>query len=449
MSQISKIKYSDIQEAKRFDAEYFKPEYLRELNILKNYQTKNIGDFAFITDGQHGYHEVDNNSEISHLTARHMKNWFAINEDADRLAKWVDDKNKRSSLEEGDIIISTRGSVGYSALVTKEVLPANIDQDVARIKINSDSNIISTFLLVYLNSYFGQNWISKNTTGMVQQGLSLEKVRQIKIPILPQSFQIQIEKIVKEAYEKQNQSKLLYKEAEEILLKELGLLNYEIKHTLAFGTTKKEIDEAGRYDSEYFQPKYKEIIKRVESYSGGFDTVENIVNFKDRNFFPKENEKYKYLALSNISSRGYVQDFQEEIGKNLPSRARRKINTGDVVISSIEGSLSSCALIEVEFNNFICSTGFFVINSEKINSETLLILFKSKIIQELLGRGSKGTILTAISKSELEKIKIPLIDSKIQKQIAEKIQESHRLRKESKGLLEEAKRKVEEEIEKR
>ena len=155
------------------------------------------------------------------------------------------------------------------------------------------------------------------------------------------------------------------------------------------------------------------------------------------------------MALSNISSRGYVQDFQEEIGKNLPSRARRKINTGDVVISSIEGSLSSCALIEVEFNNFICSTGFFVINSEKINSETLLILFKSKIIQELLGRGSKGTILTAISKSELEKIKIPLIDSKIQKQIAEKIQESHRLRKESKGLLEEAKRKVEEEIEKR
>ena len=288
MSQISKIKYSDIQEAKRFDAEYFKPEYLRELNILKNYQTKNIGDFAFITDGQHGYHEVDNNSEISHLTARHMKNWFAINEDADRLAKWVDDKNKRSSLEEGDIIISTRGSVGYSALVTKEVLPANIDQDVARIKINSDSNIISTFLLVYLNSYFGQNWISKNTTGMVQQGLSLEKVRQIKIPILPQSFQIQIEKIVKEAYEKQNQSKLLYKEAEEILLKELGLLNYEIKHTLAFGTTKKEIDEAGRYDSEYFQPKYKEIIKRVESYSGGFDTVENIVNFKDRNFFQKK-----------------------------------------------------------------------------------------------------------------------------------------------------------------
>ncbi len=43
---------------------------------------------------------------------------------------------------------------------------------------------------------------------------------------------------------------------------------------------------------------------------------------------------------------------------------------------------------------------------------------------------------------------ISLIKPQIQKQIAKKIQESHKLRKESKELLEKAKRKVEEEIEK-
>jgi restriction endonuclease S subunit len=48
----------------------------------------------------------------------------------------------------------------------------------------------------------------------------------------------------------------------------------------------------------------------------------------------------------------------------------------------------------------------------------------------------------------LRKFKIPLIKPQIQKQIAEKIQESHKLRKESKELLFDAKRKVEEEIEK-
>ena len=48
-----------------------------------------------------------------------------------------------------------------------------------------------------------------------------------------------------------------------------------------------------------------------------------------------------------------------------------------------------------------------------------------------------------ISTKEIGRFKIPLIKSKIQKQITEKIQESYKLRKEAKELLEEAKRKVE------
>ncbi len=61
---------------------------------------------------------------------------------------------------------------------------------------------------------------------------------------------------------------------------------------------------------------------------------------------------------------------------------------------------------------------------------------------------SGGAIIAHLKPSDFETFKIPLIKPSIQKQIAEKIQQSHKLRKESKNLLEEAKRKVEEEIEK-
>ena len=47
-----------------------------------------------------------------------------------------------------------------------------------------------------------------------------------------------------------------------------------------------------------------------------------------------------------------------------------------------------------------------------------------------------------------EKFKIPLIKLKIQEKIAEKVNLSYKLKKGSKELLEEAKRRVEEEIEK-
>ena len=73
---------------------------------------------------------------------------FADKINADPLAKWVDDKNKRSSLDVNDIILSTRGTVGYCALVKENILPANIDQDVAKIVIKEKNFYFAT------SSYF-------------------------------------------------------------------------------------------------------------------------------------------------------------------------------------------------------------------------------------------------------------------------------------------------------
>ena len=119
-----------------------------------------------------------------------------------------------------------------------------------------------------------------------------------------------------------------------------------------------------------------------------------------------------------------------------------------VVVSSIEGSLQSCAIVTEEYDNAICSTGFYVVDSQEINSETLLVLFKSKPIQELLKQSCSGTILTAISKDAFMSIPIPKIEENIQNKIAEKIQESFKLRKKAKELLNLAKQIVETAIEK-
>ena len=127
----------------------------------------------------------------------------------------------------------------------------------------------------------------------------------------------------------------------------------------------------------------------------------------------------------------------------MPTRARRKVKLGDVIVSSIEGSLESCAIVTNEYRDALCSTGFYVIRSSFFNPETLLMLFKSEPIQMLMKKGCSGTILTAISKSEFEKILLPLISDEVQKHIAQKVQESFRLRNESKHLLEVAKKAVE------
>ena len=242
-------------------------------------------------------------------------------------------------------------------------------------------------------------------------------------------------------------SKAYYTQAEGLLLSELGLPDWQPKHQLSFVKKFSDTQETERIDAEYFQPKYDQIINAVKSYKGGWGTLGDLMNIKDKNFNPKDDVVYRYIELANIGSNGEVTGSTEELGKELPTRARRMVSIGDVIVSSIEGSLSNIALITEEFNNAFCSTGFYVINSEFYHSETLLCLAKSVVGQMQLKKGCNGTILTAINKDEFSKIILPKIPEQIQRKIKDKISLVYETRKKSKHLLEIAKLGVEMAIE--
>ena len=96
--------------------------------------------------------------------------------------------------------------------------------------------------------------------------------------------------------------------------------------------------------------------------------------------------------------------------------------------------------------NIVLKRCFYAIKSDSLNSETLLTLFKSLPIQQLITRGCSGAIMSAISKSELETIPLPLIQQDVQDEIANLIHKSFALRQEAKRLLDEAKLTVEKAI---
>ena len=428
----------------RIDAEYFKKKYLTEDSLREKYSNLYLDNFCFITDGQHGYHEVDESSPIRHLTAKNFKNWFADDNNADRLAKWVDDNNRRSALRENDIVVTTRGTVGYCAIVKNDVLPANIDQDVARIFLKSVDEITAQYLLVYVNCKFGQDWLKRNQTGMVQQGIALWRIKEMPIPKLPPTFQKTISEIVEQSFDNLKTSNQAYSLAEQILLAEIGLQDFEpAQDAVNIKNFSDSFQTSGRLDAEYYQKKYDDYINLVHSYKKGSEPIREACINNGQNFTPDAKTEYRYIELSNIGKSGDINGCTVNIGEELPSRARRLVSKNDVVISSIEGSLDSCALVTEEYSGALCSTGFYVLRSEKINSETLLVLFKSELMQNLLKQNCSGTILTAINKDEFLNIPVPLIDKNKQKQIAVLIKQSFALKKQSEQLLEVAKRAVE------
>jgi len=285
--------------------------------------------------------------------------------------------------------------------------------------------------------------------GSVQQHIFLWQTKSLLIPIFPNKVTSAIEKIFKTGLNEQKKSKLLYSQAETLLLEELGLKDFEAKEDLSCVVNLSDVKEAGRIDAEFWQPKYERLLEKIKNYGGEklFDVVENVAAKFDPS--SKPDTAFKYVELSNInSSIGVIDGFSDVLGKEAPSRAKRILKEGDVIVSSVEGSLGKVALVHSEQDDFLASTGFFQFRAKDILPEVLLILAKSPIMQMQLEKQTAGTILTAVPKNAVENVFIPILPKPTQQKIADLVRRSHEARKRAKELLEEAKRKVEEMIEK-
>ena len=261
------------------------------------------------------------------------------------------------------------------------------------------------YLTAFLNTKYGVMDVKRRARISINQSnVNAEELKRVEIPLLCDELQQIITLSFDRAFNLIQASETKYNKAQAALLSELGLINWQPKHQLSFIKNFSDTAQVERIDADYFQPKYEEIVKAVKNYSGGWDTLGNLVNVKNKNHTPKEKQQYKYIELANIAGYGEITDCMIEEGQELPSRARRRVARGDVIVSSIEGSLSSIALIEKEYHQALCSTGFHVINSKMHNSETLLVLLKSIIGQLQLKKGCTGTILTAININEFRKI---------------------------------------------
>lgn len=309
--------------------------------------------------------------------------------------------------------------------------------------------LLPEYLATYLNTKYGVWDIKRRARQSINQtNVNPEEVKEIEIPILPMDFQKQIADNLQFANEKRIVAYNQYIEAETYLLECLGMTDFATNpNAYNVKTLKESFLETGRFDAEYYLPKYEDYCRLVQSYANGYEPLGDVCNIKDTNYIPEEDVRYKYIELANIGKSGEITGCDIQDGEDLPTRARRLVHQGDVIVSSIEGSLESCALVTDDYDGALCSTGFYVLQSSKLNSETLLTLFKSLPMQQLMKKGCSGTILTAISKPELEKLPVPIIRQEVQEEIAQHVQKSFALRKEAMQLLENAKITVEQVIE--
>ena len=91
---------------------------------------------------------------------------------------------KDYELYENDLLISLTGNVGRVALLSKDMLPAALNQRVGCIRIK-DKNILSSYLFTYLNSNKFESDCIFSARGIAQKNMSTEWLKNYLIPLPP------------------------------------------------------------------------------------------------------------------------------------------------------------------------------------------------------------------------------------------------------------------------
>ena len=131
-----------------------------------------------------------------------------------------------------------------------------------------------------------------------------------------------------------------------------------------------------------------------------------------------------YLDTGNIvkNTIALIQRIELAQGEELPSRARRKVEIGDIVYSTVRPNQLHYGFIEDTPINFLVSTGFAVLHpiKNKIDGKFLYyLLVQQEITEKLQSIAEQSTsAYPAIKPSDIEALDFAVPEMKVQKKIS-------------------------------
>lgn len=137
---------------------------------------------------------------------------------------------------------------------------------------------------------------------------------------------------------------------------------------------------------------------------------------------PNDNDKFNYIDISSINRETKsIENCQLIIGRDAPSRARKIINTNDVLVALTRPALNAIALVPSEFNNQIASTGLEVIRALEINPRWLFYIFQTSSFISRMSELVQGALYPAVTSKDVRGFEFPLAPLQEQKRIIDKL----------------------------
>ncbi len=135
------------------------------------------------------------------------------------------------------------------------------------------------------------------------------------------------------------------------------------------------------------------------------------VLLKTSNVDPRKtpDEEFEYIDVSSVCRKTFcIVNTTRMLGKEAPSRARRQVETNDVLFATIRPTLQRIAVIPDELDGEICSTGYVVLRpSDEIDNKFLYYYLFTKPFMEEMEKRQKGASYPAVNDGDVKNRLIP------------------------------------------
>ena len=443
---------------RRFDPYYYKPEFLNEMSIIQKFPSvKKLRDIVEpIKNGSTPHKGKFEKGGIAFIRSQdlvldeiHHDNLLFITQKFNEILK-------RSEVHSDDVLVAVVGAtLGQVAIVPPTISVANINQNVAKLRVKNKSEVFPYFLYAFLSSNFGQKQMFRQASLTTQAYLNNKQLGDILVPLPPLKIQDKIANVMEGAFrvkkEKLANAKELIDSIEPYVLEELGIKLPEIKEKRSFALNLNEL-KGRRFDSFFYKPKHRIIENEIKQ--GKYDTVRlgEIITYirygaSVKNIYAKDG--IPLLRILNLKpNEVYLSDIVRLPYEKKKELGNAYVKKGDFLISR-SGTIGVTAIVPEEADGYAYGSFMikFQIKTDIIVPFYLSVLMNLPITQEQIQRSKIGAVQGNITIPTIKDNLVPLPPLPIQEIIAKEVQsrreKAKKLKEEAEKIVEQAKDKVE------
>ncbi|HXP79977.1 MAG TPA: N-6 DNA methylase [Verrucomicrobiae bacterium] len=168
-------------------------------------------------------------------------------------------------------------------------------------------------------------------------------------------------------------------------------------------------NEAERWDPAYHVGLPENIAAVLDRPEMTLLKVSDVAKLIDERIDPRQRSsgEFNYVEISDVDTRTGLVGHKQLLAADAPSRARKLIRAGDVLVSTVRPERGGVGITPPGLDCAVCSTGFAVIRCFGIHPLALVWLLKTEVVREQMIRNNSGIAYPAISEQTILKLVLP------------------------------------------